>query len=166
MSVPDAEGWSEPLASLSEAVVKAERSEMDDDASANPAKLVELQQHTVDVVQKVHAGGQTCTFCMAPPGMHTCVHCDTLHEDACTAPAAACFNTSLQKSKCARACPRAANIRVFSGAVRGLCWGRAHGRLPSRPCSACARTCASAAGACLVFFMQYGSSVSSRMVQW
>lgn len=46
--VPQAEGWNETLASVSEAVVKAEQM-VEDDAATQPAKLEVLQKHTIEV---------------------------------------------------------------------------------------------------------------------
>lgn len=51
--VPKAEGWSEPLASVSEAVVKAEQL-VDCDAAADPAKLQVLQRQSVEVIRQLH----------------------------------------------------------------------------------------------------------------
>ncbi len=53
--VPQTEGWSETLASVSEAVVKAEQM-VEDDAATQPAKLEVLQKHTIEVGTWEHAG--------------------------------------------------------------------------------------------------------------
>ncbi|KAG2483291.1 hypothetical protein HYH03_017838 [Edaphochlamys debaryana] len=59
--VPNTEGWHETLASVSEAVVKADKA-VDDDAASSPQKLQELQQHTINVrgrvVQQLHHSGE------------------------------------------------------------------------------------------------------------
>ncbi|PNW75206.1 hypothetical protein CHLRE_12g517200v5 [Chlamydomonas reinhardtii] len=55
--VPTAEGWHETLASVSEAVVKAEQC-VDVDTTKVPEKLEALQQHTIHVVQQLHHAGE------------------------------------------------------------------------------------------------------------
>ncbi|KAG2453669.1 hypothetical protein HYH02_001882 [Chlamydomonas schloesseri] len=55
--VPKAEGWHETLASVSEAVVKAEQL-VDVDTTKVPEKLEALQQHTIHVVQQLHHVGE------------------------------------------------------------------------------------------------------------
>ncbi|GFR43684.1 hypothetical protein Agub_g4792 [Astrephomene gubernaculifera] len=55
--VPNTEGWTETLASLSEAVVKAELN-VDADSTSVPEKLEELQRHTIHVVQQLHHEGE------------------------------------------------------------------------------------------------------------
>ncbi|GLC45104.1 hypothetical protein PLESTB_001468700 [Pleodorina starrii] len=56
-SMPEVEGWSETLASVSEAVVKAERY-VDTDATRDPKKLELLQKQTIEVVQQLHHTGE------------------------------------------------------------------------------------------------------------
>ncbi|EFJ51056.1 hypothetical protein VOLCADRAFT_88316 [Volvox carteri f. nagariensis] len=55
--VPEVEGWHETLASVSEAVVKAERY-VDEDSTKDPHKLEQLQKHTIEVVQQLHHHGE------------------------------------------------------------------------------------------------------------
>ncbi|KXZ47494.1 hypothetical protein GPECTOR_35g932 [Gonium pectorale] len=55
--VEGAEGWHETLASVSEAVVKAEQL-VDDDTTQVPEKLEHLQRHTISVVQQLHHVGE------------------------------------------------------------------------------------------------------------
>ncbi|KAG2445591.1 hypothetical protein HXX76_000203 [Chlamydomonas incerta] len=55
--VPQAEGWHETLASVSEAVVKAEQL-VDVDTTKVPEKLQALQQHTINLVQQLHHAGE------------------------------------------------------------------------------------------------------------